>query len=157
VIEPEQFRTVLGRFASGVTIVTAVSEEGNDLGMTVSAFCSVSLEPPLILICIDRAASMHGALGTVERFAVSILEETQEALSRRFAANEEKPFDGVAITRGLGGIPVLSGTIATMECTVHARHEAGDHTIIVGAVERGDVMEGDPLIYHRGGYGKLGR
>src|SRR5439155_21714162 len=106
-IDPDTFRSVLGRFASGVTIVTARDGDGADHGMTVSAFCSLSLEPPLVLICVDHAASMHGLLLTRPALGVSILGAHQEAISRRFADTEDERFDGIAYVRGESGVVLL--------------------------------------------------
>ena len=99
-IDPDSFRSVLGRFASGITVVTTRDAEGRDVGMTVSAFCSVSLDPPLVQVCVDHAASLYAALAVSTRYGVSILASEQEALSRRFATAEStRRFDGIGCTR----------------------------------------------------------
>ena len=156
-LDPDAFRSVLGRFASGVTIVTASDAEGRDHGMTVSAFCSVSLEPPLVLVCIDHMASMFPVLTTATAFAVNVLSHGQEALSRRFAADEPNRFDGVGYSRGQGGCALLDDVLAHLECAVHGRLEAGDHTIVLGQVETADARTERPLLYYRGGYAQLER
>ena len=157
-IDADSFRSVLGRFASGITVVTTVDAEGRDVGMTVSAFSSVSLHPPLVQVCIDRAASMYGALLQADRFGVNVLASEQEALSRRFAAvDSSHRFDGIGYARGESGVVLLEEALAHLECRVHARHEAGDHTIFVGEVERASARDGRPMLYYRGGYAQLER
>lgn len=157
-IDPDSFRSVLGRFASGITVVTAIDAEGRDVGMTVSAFCSVSLQPPLVQACVDRAASMYHALLGAELFAVNVLAAGQEALSRRFAAVESTHrFDGIGCTRGESGVLLLDGALAHMECRIVARHEAGDHTLFIGEVDRATARDARPLLYYRGGYAQLER
>jgi flavin reductase (DIM6/NTAB) family NADH-FMN oxidoreductase RutF len=155
-IDPDTFRAVLGRFASGVTVVTTIDSSGADHGMTVSAFCSVSLEPPLILICIDRQASALHALDETEYFAVSILSAEQESISRRFAASDDR-FGGLGYQRGITGAALLDDALAYLECRRVARHEAGDHIIFIGEVEAASAQRGHPLIFFRGGYGQLDR
>jgi len=157
VIDPDTFRSVLGRFASGVTIITARDKAGQDHGMTVSAFSSASLEPPLVLICVDHAASMHALLLTHPVFGVSILSTGQEAYSRRFADTDAERFDGIAYTRGESGVVLLEDAIAHLECRPIEHFEAGDHTVIVAAVERAEPKTGQPLLYYRGGYAQLER
>ena len=154
-LDPATFRSVLGRFASGITVVTAVDEDGEDQGMTVSAFCSASLDPPLVLACVDHTAAMHPLLQRVTHFAVNILSAGQEALSRRFAEPELDPFDGVGYRRGTNGAALIDDALAHLECRVVDRREAGDHTIVVGRVESAVSYQGRPLVYYRGGYTQL--
>lgn len=154
-LDPTTFRASLARFASGVTIVTARGQDGQDYGMTVSAFSSLSLNPPMILVCIDNGASVAPVLEHCEHFAVNILAEGQEALSRQFAERERDRFDGVTITRGETGVALLGGTLASLECSVVARHPAGDHTILVAEVRGAELREGNPLLYYRGAYRQL--
>lgn len=123
--------------------------------MTVSAFCSVSLEPPLVLACIAHSADMWRVLGTTDRFGISVLGAGQEAVSRRFAEVPSNRFDGVGYTRGDSGVALLDEAIAHLECHVVARHEAGDHTIVVGAVDAARPRDGQPLLYYRGGYTQM--
>jgi flavin reductase ActVB len=156
-IDPDTFRAALGRFPSGIAVVTARDQRGRDHGMTVSAFCSASLEPPLVLVCIGHEASMHDLMMRVEQVGVSILATAQEALSRRFADPETDRFDGVGYTRGESGVVLLDDALVHLECTVSARHEAGDHTVVVCGVERATAGEGRPLLYYRGGYAQLER
>jgi flavin reductase (DIM6/NTAB) family NADH-FMN oxidoreductase RutF len=157
-IDPDSFRSVLGRFASGITVVTTRDADGRDVGMTVSAFASVSLEPPMISVCIERRASMFRALCTAAQFGVSILASDQEALSRRFAAMESSHrFEGIGYDRGESGVVLLDEALAHIECRRVAQHEAGDHTIFIGEVERADARDARPLLYYRGGYAQLER
>ena len=156
-LDPAGFRNLLGRFASGVTVVTALDDEGLDSGMTVSAFSSVSLEPPLILVCIDHDAAMHSILAGGADFVVNILSAAQEEVARRFAELDGEKFTGIGFTRGTRGIALLDDVLARAECTHVASHEAGDHTIVVGHVASAVVHEGEPLLYYRGGYAGLKR
>ena len=156
-IDPDTFRAVLGRFASGVTVVTTRDAEGRDHGMTVSAFCSVSLDPPLVLACIGHEASMHRPVLDAEHFAVSILAVGQEALARRFADQRSDRFDGVGYTRGQLGVALIDDALAHLECTVVDRREAGDHTIVVGRVETASCVQDRPVLYYRGGCTQLER
>jgi flavin reductase (DIM6/NTAB) family NADH-FMN oxidoreductase RutF len=154
-VDPDTFRAALGRFASGVTIVTTRDGDGRDHGMTVSAFCSVSLEPPLVLACIGHEASMHGVALQADRFGVSILAVGQEPLARRFADQRSDRFEGIGYSRGRLGVALLDEALAHLECTVVDRRDAGDHTIIVGRVEAALCFQGRPLLYYRGGYTQL--
>lgn len=156
-LDPDAFRAVMGRFASGVTIVTAVDDEGTDHGMTVSAFASLSLEPPLVVICIDHTASMHDLLLTAPYFAVNVLSATQEPLARRFAETGAQRFTGIGYSRGERDLPVLNDALAHVECRRVAHYDGGDHTIIVGETENAVVREGRPLLYYRGGFAQLER
>jgi flavin reductase (DIM6/NTAB) family NADH-FMN oxidoreductase RutF len=157
-IDADTFRAVLGRFASGITIVTARDEAGKDHGMTVSAFSSLSLDPPLVLLCVDHAASMHELLCSHPRIGISILSTGQEAYSRRFAdvdAVRSERFDGIAYTRGDAGVVLLDNALAHLECRVLRHHDGGDHTIFIVDVERAEPLAGRPLLYFRGGYTQL--
>ena len=153
-IDQAAFRQALGHFATGVTVVTT-SHEGAFYGMTVSAFSSLSLEPPLILICIQTTTPTHEALADASTFAVNILCEDQEQLSRHFATRQSEKFEGIAYTLGASGCPLLSGVLATIECRITERLPGGDHTIIVGEVLQTAVHKGTPLIYYRSGYGRF--
>jgi flavin reductase (DIM6/NTAB) family NADH-FMN oxidoreductase RutF len=156
-LDPTTYRATLGRFASGITIITARDAEGRDVGMTVSAFSSLSLTPPLVLICIDNAASVAPVLEHCETFAVNILADDQEELSRRFAKRELNRFEGVPVTRGELGLALLDGALANLECRVSARQPGGDHTILIGEVKAANLREGEPLLYYRGAYRRLER
>jgi flavin reductase (DIM6/NTAB) family NADH-FMN oxidoreductase RutF len=152
-IDKAAFRDLCGRFATGVTIVTAFDQDGRPAGMTVSSFASISLEPPLISVAIDHAASAFGALDEARVWAVNILESNQEALSRRFSAVARDRFEGVDWRRGDGGELLLGGVLAHLVCERHESIPAGDHTILVGRVIGGSAADhGSPLLYYRGGY-----
>lgn len=154
-ISPRDFRNTLGRFASGVTVVT-IPHPGDPAGVrgiTANAFLSVSLSPPLVLVSIDKKARAHAPLTTAERYGVSILGETQEQLSNHFAGFD----DSVTPTFSqLGGLAVVEGAIAQLVCRVADRHDAGDHTLFIGEVEAVATTDDAPLLYFKGRYGKLG-
>ncbi len=151
----DEFRRALGQFASGVTVVTMKDHDSKPQGITVSAFASVSLDPPLVLVSIDKRASLHDSLTEGSAFAVNILAEDQELISRRFASKEEDRFEGVGFSYGVNGAPLLTGSLASLECRVVHAYSGGDHTIFVGEVEVTTVSEGKPLAYFRGGYSQL--
>lgn len=157
-LDPDTFRSVLGRFATGVTIVTVRDEAGRDHGMTVNAFSSVSLVPPLVLVCIDQTASTHDPLLGASHFAVNILAADQEPISRRFSnIDEQKRFDGIGYARGVTGAALLDEVLAHVECRRVAQHGAGDHTIVIGEVQAAIAHPKRPLLYYRGGYAQLER
>jgi flavin reductase (DIM6/NTAB) family NADH-FMN oxidoreductase RutF len=156
-VSPDEFRSVLGRFPSGVTVVTTKGPDGSDSGMTVSAFCSVSLEPPLVLICIEKSASAYQALTGSTGFVVNILSAGQEQIARRFAIVDIDRFEGVGYSRSQTGFAVLDDALGLIECRTVAQHDAGDHTVIVGEVEGARAGMGTPLLYYRGGYAQLER
>jgi len=155
-IDQDTFRAVLGRFSSGITIVTVRGANGRDYGMTVSAFSAVSLEPPLVMVCIGEDSSLKPMIAEATHYGVSILASDQEPLSRRFAAHGER-FDGIGFTRGENGMALIDGALAFLECRIVARHLTGDHTIVVGEVEAASVEDARPLLYYRGGYAQLER
>jgi flavin reductase (DIM6/NTAB) family NADH-FMN oxidoreductase RutF len=157
VIDSSTFRSVLGRFASGVTILTARDESGVDHGMTVSAFCSLSLEPPLVLMCIEHRATINAAFETASRFAVNFLTAEQESIARRFAEKVDDRFEGLGYQRGITGAVLLDGILAYVECELECRYPGGDHTIFVGRVVAADAYDARPLLYYRGGYAELER
>ena len=155
-IDPEDFKQVLGRWATGVTIVTA--RDGDRVhGMTVSAFTEVSLSPPLVLVCADHAANTLPLIRAGGVFAVNILARDQEALSNRFASKKEEwsRFEGLETDRAETGAPLLRGTVANLDCRVVALHEHGDHVVCVGEVAAVRYFDREPLLYHRGSYGSF--
>ena len=154
-ISPDDFRRALSHFASGVTIVTTSDGEQRPTGLTASAFCSVSLDPPLILICVDHKSQSYPHLRESGRFAINILHQGHEQLSRRFASSRLDKFDGVAFTLGTLGVPLIDAALAHLECRTVSAYVEGDHTIFVGRVEAVDVGEGDPLLYYGGRYHRL--
>ncbi|MBA3944719.1 MAG: flavin reductase family protein [Herpetosiphonaceae bacterium] len=152
-IDEAEFRQVLGHFASGVTVVT-MQAHGQLHGLTVSAFASLSLDPPLILVCIDRHYPSHEFLQQAGTFAVNILREDGERLSRHFASRVEDKFAGVAYHQGVTGAPLLDEALATLECKHTTTLPGGDHSIFIGEVIATATHEGNPLLYYRSGYGK---
>lgn len=151
----KEFRAALSRFASGVTVVTLRDGEGNMHGITVSAFSSVSLNPPLILVCIDNEAGSHYAFHEGKRFVVNILSEEQTEYSIRFASQIPDKFINLHHHEGLEGIPVLKNALVNLECRLSQHFVAGDHTIFIGEVERAHINEGNPLVYYLGDYRKI--
>ncbi len=156
-LDKDTFRAALGRFASGITVVTTLDAQGRDAGMTISAFCSVSLEPPLVLVSVAHNASMFAALQHAPHFAVHVLAADQEALSRRFSSREGDRFDGVGFSRGRTGVALLDDVLCWIECRTVAAHAAGDHTLFIGETIAAHVADGRPLLYYRGGYAQLER
>jgi flavin reductase (DIM6/NTAB) family NADH-FMN oxidoreductase RutF len=156
VVAPDDFRRVLGHFATGVTILTTVDSESRPTGLTVSAFCSVSLDPPQVLVCVDHKSQSYPALRDGTTFAVNILSTEHEHVSRRFATTRLDKFDGIPWSRGRLGLPLIDGALAHLECRTVSRHVEGDHTILVGLVEDARHAGGEPLLYFRGKYGRLG-
>lgn len=154
-IGPDEFRRVLGHFATGVTIVTTCDAEARPSGLTVSAFASLSLDPPLVLVCVDHKSQTFPALRDTGRFAVNVLTTEQEVLSRRFASTRLDKFDGAAYRLSGMGLPLLTAALAHIECVTVSTHVEGDHTIFVGRVERAATNDGEPLLYFRGRYNRL--
>lgn len=160
-VSPNEFRAALGRFASGVTVITVPTADGGVHGMTASAFCSVSLRPPLVLVCVDHLAETYLHLREHGCFGVSVLKEEQEALSEFFADPERNPDAayrlGITYRQMKSGMPVLAEALAKLDCSVVDEHPAGDHTIFVGQVNEVALEEGSPLLYFRGRYGLQAR
>lgn len=156
-IDPIEFRRVLGHFASGVTVVTTVMADGRPCGLTANSFCSVSLNPSLVLVCVERASDTHECIRASGFFGVSVLEDSGgESVSRRFAAYDvQEKFQGVAWRTEITGAPVLSASLAWLDCRLSQEVAAGDHTIFIGEVAAADAREGTPLVYYRGGYGRF--
>jgi flavin reductase (DIM6/NTAB) family NADH-FMN oxidoreductase RutF len=153
-IDDSRFRQAMGYFASGVTVVTA--EHAEQLyGMTVSSFASLSLKPPLVLICIDTTVPTHDAIAAAGSFVINILEKRQEHLSRRFSTTGNDKFKGVAWHTGQLGLPVLDQALAVIECRLYAKLDGGDHSIFIGEVIDAEIHDGTPLLYYRRGYHEL--
>lgn len=153
-VDPESFRRALRRFATGVTVVT-VDHDGELHGMTASSFASVSLEPPLVLVCLDKASRTRALILEKGTFAVNVLADDQEEVSRSFSRRGAKPFDTLAHHSGRSGDPLLDGAIAWLECRLDEMVEAGDHDIFVGEVLASDDNEGAPLLYYDQTYRSL--
>lgn len=148
-----RFRKALGRFATGVTVITTRTEDGKLEGVTSNSFASVSLDPPLVLWSLRRQAPSLPSFVAAGRFAVNILAATQVALSRHFATPSANKFEGVAHEAGPHGCPLLADCLARFECITERLVEAGDHLIFIGRVERHMHQDGVPLLYSAGGYG----
>ena len=156
-VNPEQFRQTLSRFASGVTVVSARLDTGAQIGVTVSAFSSVSLSPPLILICLDNSTSNLDVYLKGPAFAVNILASEQGAVSNAFAFQSDvPPFEKFPFRDGLLGVPLLDDTVAALECVPDAIYQGGDHQILVGRVAHVRWSDSkSPLLYAAGRYGAL--
>lgn len=151
--EQRNFRDALGAFATGVTIITTVTPEGERLGVTANSFNSVSLEPPLVLVSLARNLRSFHAFEQAEHFAVNLLTRQQRDLCLRFARPGEEKWSGMASEEGLGGVPLIPGRLAHFECSTWARYDGGDHLILVGEVQGyAGPVEGEPLIYFRGNF-----
>lgn len=155
IMDAARFRQLLGSFATGVTVVTAQDADGRPAGMTASAIASVSLAPPLLLVCVWQASDFHAVLAAADRFALNVLAEHQEDLSRRFASETANRFAGVAWEPHATGAPLLDGVAAHIVCARRDQHAAGDHTIFIGEVLDGSVHPPDPLLHVRGAYRAL--
>jgi flavin reductase (DIM6/NTAB) family NADH-FMN oxidoreductase RutF len=149
----------MGSFPTGITVLTAEREPGQVHGMTANSFTSVSLNPLLILVCVDHKARLLSHLRAKRRFGVNILKDSQQALSQLFAKPQQDPAEearlGVRFQWTATGIPLLEDALAHLACNVVAEHVSGDHTIFVAEVESLDLKEGEPLLYHRGAYRRL--
>jgi 3-hydroxy-9,10-secoandrosta-1,3,5(10)-triene-9,17-dione monooxygenase reductase component len=151
----EQFRAVLGHFATGVTVITAI-DDGEPVGMAANSFTSVSLEPPLVLFCAAASSTTWPRIQRSGAFCVNILGADQEHVSRLFATRGADRFGSIDWRIGVGGSPVLGDVLAYIDCRIHAEHDAGDHVIVVGQVlDLGVTAESSPLLFHRGAYGRL--
>lgn len=149
-------RDALGCFATGITVVTAMTPDGTPIGLTANSFTSVSLDPPLLLVCIANTASSGPILQQAEHFAVNVLQIGQQPVSTRFAGKGEDRFAASDWSEGENGAPVLAGSLSAFECRRHAVHEGGDHFILVGEVKRAQFdARRDPLLYFRGKYRRL--
>jgi flavin reductase (DIM6/NTAB) family NADH-FMN oxidoreductase RutF len=158
-IAQDEFRRTLGHFATGVTVVTVMTPEGAVHGMTANAFSSVSLEPPLVLVCVGTGARTHGLLPLQPRFGISVLREEQEAWARYFASSEQRPDAaeqlGVKFRMTEAGVALLEDSLASLQFTLAASHPAGDHTIFVGRVEEARIGAGRPLLFYGGRFRAL--
>jgi flavin reductase (DIM6/NTAB) family NADH-FMN oxidoreductase RutF len=153
-VDAESFKRALGSWASGVTIVTS-QHGGERLGMTVSAFSSVSLAPPLVLVCADKGSNTNALIQKSHAFTVNVLAAGQSALSNLFADKKRESirFDGLDCKSGATGCPRLPGVLAVLDCRVREAVDAGDHWVYIGDVEAAEIAaDKDPLVYHRGAY-----
>jgi flavin reductase (DIM6/NTAB) family NADH-FMN oxidoreductase RutF len=159
-LNPSEFRKAMGCFATGVTIIT-VDLDGEVHGMTANAFASVSLDPLLVLVCVDHSTRTHAHLHEKKRFGINVLGEGQKVLSDYYArperTHEEAETEaGARFDRTRHGTPILHGSLAYLECRLHSAQQAGDHTVFIAEVEDVVVRDGDPLLFFRGKYRKVG-
>lgn len=145
----------MGHFATGVTVVTTLDKEGKPFGLTANAFTSLSLNPPLVLICVDKTVQCYPFFEESKLFAVNILGEGQEEISRRFATKGIEKFAGVQWHRGAHGLALLDDAIGHMECRIVQSYDGGDHTIYLGEVLRAEASGERPLIFFKGKYHRL--
>ena len=158
-LSASDFRKAMGCFATGVTVIT-VDQEGEVHGMTANAFTAVSLDPVLVLVCVDHRARTHAHLHARKRFGVNVLSSAQQAISEYYArsseAHQHAESAGARFDRTAHGTPVLQGALAYLECRLHSTQPAGDHTIFITEVEEVEVREGEPLLYFRSRYRGIG-
>lgn len=156
VVDPTQFRDVLGAFCSGITVITAVGADGTPHGMTCQSFSSLSLDPPMVVFAPARTSTTWPHIREVAHFCVNILAEDQNGISDAMSRRGTDKYAGIAWTPSPGGVPHLAGAAAWIDCDLAAEHDGGDHTIVVGAVRalaRGEAQK--PLLYHHGRYAFL--
>jgi flavin reductase (DIM6/NTAB) family NADH-FMN oxidoreductase RutF len=154
-LDPWLYRRTCAQFATGITVVTTLDANGHPHGMTVNSFSSVSLDPPLVLVSIDLRNAILGHFISSSFFAINVLAEHQEELSRRFSSASENRFFNLAWRPGISGAPVLEGVLARLECSVVKTFEAGDHTVLIGEVKRAEYTEGRPLVFFDSAYQEL--
>ena len=154
-MDPDVLRRILRRFAAGVTVITSVNDAGEPVGMTATAFSSVSLDPPMVLVCVNATARTRHAIEGSTGYGVNILADGQETIARQFATSALDKFAGVAWRGGQTGVPLIEGALATLECQVVQAVEAGTHIVYIGSVLAGDEPGGEPLLYHDGSYRTL--
>ncbi len=155
IVDSLSFRRACSRFATGITIATAMGADGTPQGFTANSFTSVSVEPAMVLICIDRRANVLPHFSAAEHFGINVLSVEQKELSMRFAARGQDRFSGVEWRQGVGQIPLLDGALAQFECERRAVWEAGDHLVFLGEVVAARHHDGPPLLYYASGYCEL--
>jgi len=153
--DAQELRRIMGKFATGVTIITTRDENGNHYGLTANAVASISLDPPLVLISIDRSAETFPHFLASKVFAINILTDAQEDPSTRFAKSGGDKFGGLAYHTNEAGVAILDGSLAHLECHIVQTHEAGDHVIHLGEVDHAEARDAAPLLFFQGRYGKL--
>ncbi|MBI1896534.1 MAG: flavin reductase family protein [Acidobacteria bacterium] len=154
-LDAESFRKACSRFATGVAVATVKGRDGKPYGVTVNSFTSVSCSPPLVLICVDHRCAVLPHFRSSPFFGINILAEDQRDLSVRFSQKQVEQFEGLDWHSAVTGSPLLSGTLANMECCTTLTVEAGDHTILVAEVLRAELREGRPLLYFGSAYRQL--
>jgi flavin reductase (DIM6/NTAB) family NADH-FMN oxidoreductase RutF len=154
-IDPRELRNVFGAFATGVTIITTKDATGKPFGLTANSYTSLSLDPPLVLVCVDKKVDCYACFEQSRVFVVNILSEGQDQLSTRFATKGIEKFEGVAVRQGNLGVSLLEGAVAHIECTLVSAYEGGDHTIYVGEVQAASASGDRPLLFFKGKYTRL--
>jgi flavin reductase (DIM6/NTAB) family NADH-FMN oxidoreductase RutF len=154
-IDPRELRNVFGAFATGVTVITTKDVMGKPFGLTANSYTSLSLDPPLVLVCVDKKVDCYTCFEQSKVFVVNILSEGQDQLSTRFATKGIEKFEGVAVRQGTLGVPLLEGAVAHIECTLVSAYEGGDHTIYVGEVQAASAAGDRPLLFFKGKYKRL--
>jgi flavin reductase (DIM6/NTAB) family NADH-FMN oxidoreductase RutF len=154
-MDSKQLRHIMGHFATGVTVVTTKDAAGTPFGLTANAFASLSLDPPLVLVCVDKAAQCYSCFAGSGHFVVNVLSEEQEEVSRRFATKSASKFDDIGWRASAHGVALIDGAIGHIECKIVYSYEGGDHTIYVGEVISAVGGEGRPLLFYKGKYHRL--
>ena len=154
-VDAREIRNVMGHFATGVTVITTKDTTGKPFGLTVNSFTSLSLNPPLVVVCVDKTVDCYSCFDDSKVFAVNVLNEDQEELSRRFATKGIEKFEGIPWRMGENGSPLLDGVIGAIECKVAHSYEGGDHTIFLGEISSATANGDRPLLFFKGNYHRL--
>lgn len=154
-IDPRELRNIMGHFITGVTVITTKDADGKPFGLTANAFSSLSLDPPLVLICVDKKVDCYACFEQSKAFVVNFLGEEQEYLSKRFATKGIEKFEGIAVRHGQLGVPILDGVLGYIECQIVNTYEGGDHTIYVGEIQSAAASGDRPLLFFKGKYYRL--
>ena len=154
-MDSNDFKLAMGRFPSGVTIVTTIGSEGKKCGFTASAFSSLSLDPPLILVCLANSADCYNSFNACDKFAINIIGKEQEELAFKFASKGVEKFDGNEFKEGENGLPILPDSVVSLECDAKDTYPAGDHAILVGEVKHIHLNNGIPSVWYEGKFRNL--
>ena len=155
-LDSATYRRIMSHYPTGVTVVTALASDGTPVGLTANSVTSVSLDPPLVLVCLSKESASLGVIQESGAFAVNILGAADASIATRFhEVDRGRRFEGVGLTSSEGEPPVLQAALAWLECRIYETFEAGDHVIVVGNVTGGDTSDGDPLLFYRGRYDRL--
>jgi flavin reductase (DIM6/NTAB) family NADH-FMN oxidoreductase RutF len=154
-IDPQELRRIMGHFATGVTVITTTDKEGLPNGLTANAFMSLSLNPPLVIISVDKGAQCYPCFELQNGFTVNFLSEDQEEISRRFATKGVDKFAGLPWHAGSNGAAILDDVLGYVECRISERHDGGDHTIVVGEITNASALGDRPLLFFKGKYQRL--
>ena len=154
-MDARDIRNVMGHFATGVTVITTKDLSGTPFGLTVNSFTSLSLDPPLVIVCVDKTVDCYNCFDESKVFAVNVLSEDQEELSRRFATKGIEKFEGLKWRMGDHGSPLLDSVVATIECKVSSSYKGGDHTIFLGEILNATAKGDRPLLFFKGKYQHL--